>query len=162
MQDKGFSSVFTLALLTRSTTAARKGLGNVPTAQVMNDGIRLSNYLDLLQTHVAVWFPGKRLSINSAYRCPAVNKAVGGSATSDHMKFCAADVEIEGVKPYDLACRIRDNMSGFKQVIYEFGEWVHVAIPQEGVDPIGKLTTAHMGLVDGKRRAIYTNGINRV
>lgn len=162
MQNKGFSSVFTLASLTRSTTAARKGLSNVPEASVIDDGMRLSHYLDLLQTHVAVWYPNKKITVNSAYRSPKVNQAVGGSATSDHMKFCAADIEIDGVSPYDLACHIRDFMTGYKQIIHEFGEWVHVAIPEEGVAPLGKLTTARMGLVDGKRRAIYTSGISRV
>jgi zinc D-Ala-D-Ala carboxypeptidase len=36
-------------------------------------------------------------TVNSGYRCPESNAAVGGSKTSDHCKGQAADIEIDGL-----------------------------------------------------------------
>ena len=36
--------------------------------------------------------------INSAFRRPAVNKAVGGSLTSNHLTGCAADIRVLGME----------------------------------------------------------------
>lgn len=157
-----FSTFFTLQKLTRSDAAIRKGVSNIPADELLNNGIRLSNYLDLVQAHVDIKFPGKKLKISSGYRSPYINSLIGGSKTSDHCKFCAADIELDGVTPYDLACMIRDNLVGFKQLIFEFAEWVHVAIPQEGVEPALQKLTAVMKIVNGKRQAVYSNGINKI
>ena len=46
---------------------------------------------------------GKPVNINSAYRTPAKNKAVGGAAYSQHLYGLAADVSISGVSPKDVA-----------------------------------------------------------
>lgn len=75
--------------------------------------------------------------VSSAYRCPAVNEAIGGSKTSDHCAIgtsCAFDFEIasEEVSNLQLAEWIRDNLE-FKQLILEFYDptegpnsgWVH-------------------------------------
>jgi zinc D-Ala-D-Ala carboxypeptidase len=66
-------------------------------------------------------------------RHPLVNAKVGGSATSDHCKGFAADIEIPGIANADLAEWIKDNCE-FKQLILEFytpgvpdSGWVHVS-----------------------------------
>jgi uncharacterized protein YcbK (DUF882 family) len=46
---------------------------------------------------------GKPVNINSAYRTPAKNKAVGGAAYSQHLYGTAADISISGVSPKDVA-----------------------------------------------------------
>lgn len=158
-----YSKVFTYARLIKSANATRFGIdNNAKSDQVRENGARLSMYLDELQKKIDIEYPGKQLIINSGYRSQRVNELAGGSVTSDHMKFCAADIELDGVDNYEFACFIRDNMTGYKQIIYEFGEWVHVAIPELNVKPLLKLTTAKMGLVAGKRKAIYTNGLSKV
>ena len=69
------------------------------------------------------------INVTSGFRSPAVNSAVGGSATSDHVHGRAADIQCE-----DMATvfkYIRKNLP-FKQLIWEFGtdaqpKWIHVA-----------------------------------
>jgi len=71
--------------------------------------------------------------VNSGFRHPNVNAAVGGSKTSDHCQGQAADIEIPGVANADLAQWIVSNLD-FTQVILEFytpgvpdSGWVHVS-----------------------------------
>jgi len=71
--------------------------------------------------------------LNSGYRSPRVNAAVGGAPTSQHAKGEAADIEIDGVSNLALARWIRDNLA-FDQLIlegYHLGApssgWVHVS-----------------------------------
>lgn len=71
---------FTLKELTRSATAEAKGIDNTPTPEVeKNLTLLVENILDPLRL-----IYGKPITVNSGYRCPELNKAVGGSATSDH------------------------------------------------------------------------------
>ena len=56
--------------------------------------------LNVLQPLRAAW--GKPLALNSGYRCPELNKIVGGRPTSQHLKGEAADVRTDS--PYQLAC----------------------------------------------------------
>jgi zinc D-Ala-D-Ala carboxypeptidase len=67
------------------------------------------------------------------FRHPLVNAKVGGSATSDHCKGFAADIEIPGIANAELAEWIKDNCE-FRQLILEFytvgvpdSGWVHVS-----------------------------------
>jgi hypothetical protein len=70
--------------------------------------------------------------VTSGYRSPEVNKAIGGSATSDHTRGMAADFEVLGVPNKVVAEWVRDNCK-FRQLILEFpganpnDGWVHVA-----------------------------------
>lgn len=74
---------------------------------------------------------GKPLKITSAWRCPRVNKAVGGSKTSAHVNGYAADIQCDD--NYGLFLLICKNLKQLKvdQVIHEHGTdgnpaWVHV------------------------------------
>ena len=79
---------FTIAEMTRSDTADRLGIDNrLPKDLLPNVRRLIAEVLDPLRE----WY-GKPVYINSGYRCEALNKAVGGSATSDHMKGRAADI----------------------------------------------------------------------
>lgn len=79
---------FTLAELTRSATATAKGIDNTPSAEVIGKLEYLAdNVLDKVR---ALW--GAPIIVNSGYRCPALNTAVGGSRTSQHMTGEAADI----------------------------------------------------------------------
>jgi zinc D-Ala-D-Ala carboxypeptidase len=120
---------FTLSEMVKSETAARKGLDNTPgQTEVDNLKALATNVLQKVRDHY-----NKGVKVNSGFRHPEVNAAVGGSRTSDHCKGQAADIEIPGVANADLAEWIVENCD-FRQVILEFytpgipdSGWVHVS-----------------------------------
>lgn len=123
------SANFTLKELTRSDTADRLGIDNTPDDEQI-ESLRLlcENILQPVRDHF-----GKPVKINSGFRCPALNQATGGSATSDHCKGQACDFEIDGVSNPDLAQFIADNLK-YTQLILEFytqgqpnSGWVHAS-----------------------------------
>jgi hypothetical protein len=120
---------FTLEELVKSETALRKGMPNDPTPEVIESLKTLAEQvLQPVRNHY-----GKGVKVNSGYRSPDVNAAVGGSRTSDHCKGQAADIEIPGVPNAELAEWIAKNLK-FTQIILEFytkgvpdSGWVHVS-----------------------------------
>lgn len=123
------SDNFTLHEMAKSETALRLGLDNTPCQHVIvNLRMLCENILQPIRNYFQTG-----VKVNSGYRSPEVNIAVGGSPTSDHCTGMAADIEIPGVSNYDLAVWIRDNLY-FKQLILEFytpgiadSGWVHVS-----------------------------------
>lgn len=119
---------FSLHEMTKSETALRKGLDNEPDdTQQANLKALCENILQKVRDEFG---PTK---VNSGFRHPNVNAAVGGSKTSDHCKGMAADIEVPGVANGDLAQWVADNCE-FRQVILEFytpgipdSGWVHVS-----------------------------------
>ena len=124
---------FSLSEMTKSDTALRLDMDNTPNAaQVENLKTLCEKVLQPVRDHF-----GKGVKVNSGFRHPQVNAAVGGSTTSDHCKGMAADIEIPGVANGDLAQWIVDNLE-FRQVILEFytpgvpdSGWVHVSFNPE-------------------------------
>jgi hypothetical protein len=123
------SANFTLKELTKSDTATRLGLDNTPDDEALEN---LKTLCEKVLQPVREHF-GKSVTVNSAYRSPESNAAVGGSKTSDHCKGMAADIEIVGVANADLAQWIMDNLE-YTQLILEFytpgipdSGWVHVS-----------------------------------
>jgi hypothetical protein len=127
--NQKLSPNFSLAEMIKSETALRHDLDNTPgEAEVANLRKLAENVLQPVRNHY-----GKGVKVNSGYRAPDVNAAVGGSRTSDHCKGQAADIEIPGVANADLAQWVVDNCD-FRQVILEFytpgipdSGWVHVS-----------------------------------
>ena len=120
---------FSLAEMTKSETALRLDLPNDPEPDHLENMKALAE--NVLQP-VRNYF-GMGVKVNSAYRHPDVNKAVGGSTTSDHCKGMAADIEIPGIANAELAEWIQNNLE-FRQLILEFytpgvpdSGWVHVS-----------------------------------
>ena len=120
---------FSLHELSKSETALRMGFDNTPDDEA-TENLRLlcEMVLQPVRDHY-----GKGVKVNSAYRSPESNAAVGGSKTSDHCKGMAADIEIPGVANADLAQFIMDNLN-YTQLILEFytpgipdSGWVHVS-----------------------------------
>lgn len=120
---------FSLHELSKSETALRMGFDNTPDEDA-TENLRLlcEKVLQPVRDHY-----GKGVKVNSAYRSPESNAAVGGSKTSDHCKGMAADIEIPGVANADLAQWIMDNLD-YTQLILEFytpgipdSGWVHVS-----------------------------------
>jgi hypothetical protein len=106
---------FTLEELTKSETALRRGLDNTPTVEVVeNLKVLAEKVLQPVRDHFA-----KGVKVNSGYRAPVVNAAVGGSITSDHCLGMAADIEIPGLPNAELAQWIEANLE-YTQLILEF------------------------------------------
>lgn len=113
---------FTLAELTKSSTAIRRGIDNTPSAEHIANLRQLClNILEPIRAHY-----GSPVRITSGYRNAKLNKAIGGSATSQHCFGQAADFSVEGQSNHEVCKWIRQNLK-FDQLIYEFGEsgWVH-------------------------------------
>ena len=120
---------FSLHELTKSETALRMGFDNTP-GEAETEALRLlcEKVLQPVRDHY-----GKGVKVNSGYRSPESNAAVGGSKTSDHCKGMAADIEIPGVANAELAQWIMDNLE-YTQLILEFytpgipdSGWVHIS-----------------------------------
>ena len=70
---------------------------------------------------------GKPVHVNSAFRSETVNRAVGGTATSQHRLGQAADIHVPGMTSVEVAKTIIALGLPYDQVIEEFGSWVHVS-----------------------------------
>lgn len=124
------SKNFNLAELTKTQV---RNKDNTPDAtQIKNLQALVDNVLQPVRDKFGA------VIVNSGFRSVAVNKAVGGSGTSDHCKGMAADIEIIGMPNRKLAEWIRDNMD-FTQLILEFpgaepnAGWVHVSYDASNV-----------------------------
>lgn len=116
---------FTINELCKSDTAKAKGIDNTPSAEVVKNLTQLVDVvLDPLRKN---W--GAPLRVNSGYRCPALNKAVGGSATSDHLYGYAADITAGSVeKNKELFNLVQKLNLPYRQLINENNyRWVHVS-----------------------------------
>jgi len=131
---------FTIGELIASDIAARKGIDNTPSALVEANLARVAGILEAVRA-----LNGRPVVVSSGYRCKALNTAVGGADNSAHMYGLAADINAPGVSPYDLGLAIIKAGIKFDQIIHEFGEWVHIAVPEQGKNPRGSILTIKKG-----------------
>lgn len=120
---------FTIGELCASTTADARGIKNTPMLQETGNLKALAdNVLDPLRE----WY-GKPIYVNSGYRCPQLNRMVGGKPTSQHLKGEAADITAESKEENrKLFAYIRANLT-FDQLIDEKNfSWVHVSFKRNG------------------------------
>ena len=148
------SANFSLSELTKSETATRNGISNVPSALVIEKLQDLvTNILQPLRAKFGT------VIVTSGYRSPEVNKSVGGSTTSHHCFGYAADFEVLGMDNKELAVYIRDNLT-YTQLILEFytdgqpdSGWVHCSYDAADL----KCQTLTARRVNGRTK--YDNGI---
>ena len=124
------SKNLTLREVTKSDTAIRKGVSNEPNAeQLENLKVLANEVFQKIRDHFGV-----PIKVTSGFRSEALNKLIKGSKTSDHMKGCAIDIDMDGtpdITNVQVFNFIKDNLT-FRQLIWEFGDnnnpdWVHVA-----------------------------------
>jgi len=120
---------FTLEELTHSEIAERQGLDNTPDAIITANLTRLAKFLEEVRRVV-----GKPIMVNSAYRSPKVNEAVGSKPTSQHCNGCAADIKVPGLTPNDVVNFVIKSNIEYDQLIREFDSWVHISIPNNFAD----------------------------
>lgn len=119
------SENFELSEFTDSEKATEKGIVNNPGVKEV---AALQNFATkLLQPLRKVY--GKRMIINSGYRCPELNKAVGGVPTSQHTKGEAADVACEH-PAYLVECLKKSGLD-FDQCI-QYSSFVHLSLKLSG------------------------------
>ena len=116
-----------------STTAKRLGLDNTPNNEQLNNMELIAHEVfEPLRTYV-----GGPIKINSFFRSPKLNKAIGGSSRSQHCKGQAMDIDdtygrMTNAEMYHF---IKEHLD-FDQIIWEFGDddnpdWVHVSYVSE-------------------------------
>ena len=127
------SKNFTLDEFTASDTAKAKGISNIPsTQQVANLCALVHHVLQPLRDAM-----GQEIKIGSGYRCPRLNKAVGGVSNSQHLNGEAADLCIDGdkLKGKRWFDWIKAHVV-FDQLIMEHNAkgsyWVHVSYRADG------------------------------
>jgi len=129
------SANFSMKEFVHSDTAKRKGIDNNPGLEHAEAALELfENIVQPIRDHF-----GTSIFLSSGYRSAALNKAIGGSQTSQHSKGEAVDIDMDGRKGpenEDVFHYIRKNLP-FDQLIWEFGDskrpdWVHVSYKKGG------------------------------
>lgn len=128
------SKNLTLAEVTRSETAKRKGISNMPTPQhIENFKLLAERVFQPIREHF-----GKPIIISSGYRSKELNTAIGGALSSQHCQGEAIDIDMDGtdITNAQVFNYIKDNLE-FDQLIWEFGtdtnpDWVHVSYESTG------------------------------
>ncbi len=124
---------FTLEELVYSQTAERLGIDNTPSQEVISKLTLLCQ--QILQPIRDKY--GKPINVSSGFRCDALNKAVNGSATSQHKYGEAADIVSQendvahNKELFELIVKMIDNGEiTVGQLINEHNyDWIHVSLP---------------------------------
>lgn len=122
---------FTFTEMERSNTAVRHAIDNTAPEEARKN---MAALVDMVLDPVReAW--GKPITVTSGYRCPELNRIVGGSKTSHHMRGMAADIttgnRVENRRLFQL---IQDIGVPFTQLIDENNfSWVHVSLDRADV-----------------------------
>lgn len=137
---------------THSNTATRRGIKNEPSEKHIAAMKALAkNVFEPVRVHF-----DKPIRVNSFFRSGTLNKAIGGSSTSQHCKGEAIDVDAtKGFTNKEIYNYIKDNLE-YDQLIWEFGtdnepDWVHVSYKATGKNRKQQLKASRKG---GK--SVYT------
>ena len=130
---------FTYEELCRSDVAERRGINNRP--RTKEEEKRVIENLKALCMEVLQPlrdYLGKPVVISSGYRCPELNKAVGGVKNSQHMKGEAADIHVENTEHLLKIMHFIMDETDFDQLIWEKNragtQWVHVSYKRVGAN----------------------------
>jgi len=151
---------FTLAEFSHSVTALERGIDNAIPDDLEAEAIKTLKMLQRIRDHLSsVAGRDTPVTLSSGYRCAALNKAVGGSGSSDHLYARAADITAPTFgHPLRIAQTLAPVVSvlGIGQLIYERPKgsdraWIHVStrIPEKPVNRIITITPngARVGIV---------------
>lgn len=146
------SKHLSLEEVTHSDYAVKHNINNIPTeAQLANLKLIAEKVFEPMREHF-----DKPIRVSSGYRSRVLNKAIGGSITSQHCTGQALDIDNSGgeILNAQIFHFIKDNLE-FDQLIWEFGNskepsWVHVSYSKNNRKQILKAKK-----VNGK--STYTN-----
>lgn len=124
-----------LAEVTKSATATRRGIANEPTVEHLENlkAIAENIFQPIRDEFMCPVF------VSSGYRSESLNNAIGGSKTSQHSKGEALDLDADVygvITNADIFHYIEDRLD-YDQLIWEFGtnenpNWVHVSFKKDG------------------------------
>ena len=136
---KKLTEHFSLEELTKTSV---KGFNNIPNASQTNNLKRLCGWLEeLRQEWNNTYGEGNDpIIINSAFRSPAVNRAVGGVPTSNHLTGCAADIRVLGMEQLmryatillDISDKTKENFDELLMERKGNSLWLHFAVRETG------------------------------
>lgn len=118
---------FTLSELKKSVTAEKLGIDNsIPLSIVPNIEILINQVLEPIREYM-----DKPIYVNSGYRCPLLNKAVGGVAGSQHVLGQAADITTR-LRENDLIMEryIEENLVFDQMIVYK--NFIHISYRTTG------------------------------
>ena len=127
-EKMNLSKNLTLEEAITSQSALRLKIDNTPTPEVL---VRMELISKEVFQKVREHF-NKPIRVSSFYRCPKLNKAIGGSKTSQHMTGEAIDIQgTNGLSNSEIFEYIKNNLE-FDQLIWEYGTtsnpaWGHVS-----------------------------------
>ena len=149
--DKTLKLTEHFSLSEMCSTSVQTADHNFPSQEVITNLRRLCGWLEALRAYPdppkgreksLQGGSGSPIYINSGYRSPAVNKAVGGVATSNHLTGCAADIRCTGLEQalryaaylLDIS---KERGESFDEIIIEHrvktgNYWVHFAVRASG------------------------------
>lgn len=137
---------FTLYEMTYSDTALAEGIDNAPDDAALRE-------LQLLTRRtlepVRLLLGALPILINSGYRCPELNEAVGGATNSAHLSGAAADIVCpEFGTPLEICRLLEPYLRGLQidQLIHENDAWVHIGRAVEGAIPRCECLTIDNGM----------------
>ena len=136
---RNLSEHFTLEEMCRTSV---KGFNNIPNAAQTNNLKRLCGWLEKLRLEWNSRYGDgdDPIIINSAFRSSAINKAVGGSATSNHLSGCAADIRVLGMEQLmryatillDISDKTKENFDELLMERKGNSLWLHFAVRETG------------------------------
>lgn len=118
-----------------SSTADKNGIKNEPSLDARatierNINLLVDNVLDPIRDKFCA-----PVIITSGYRCPRVNKLVGGANNSQHMSGCAADFHIKGftyLMMRQVFLNVYDTMEFDQLIYYRSKNIIHVSYVENG------------------------------
>lgn len=124
---------FTISELCESDTARAKSIRNIPFTLEVLDNLHL--LITECLNPIRECF-GKPIYVNSGYRCAELNKAVGGVATSQHLRGEATDIRGANDAETEQIYNIAKSLGRFDQLLFESNgkgvKWVHLSYKKNG------------------------------
>ena len=114
---------FSISELVKSDTAQKNFIDNSPNLTALDNMLNLIFFcLQPLRDKL-----GKPIIISSGYRCPKLNKLVGGVSNSQHLLGQAVDFKVSGMTIQQVIEFIRKSGIEYDQCINEYNRWVHLS-----------------------------------
>lgn len=157
LNEARLSQHFTLGEFIRSATANKLSIDNTAPLEVLTNLKRLAQCCEQIRMEL----DGAPMMISSGYRCPDLNKAVGGSTISRHLMGLACDFTAPQFgTPLAICKKLAKSRIEFDQLILEFSaraNWVHFGIAAAGQQPRRQVLTINnkrttMGLLMDEKK----------
>lgn len=121
---KQLSQHFSYYEMTRSDTADRLKIDNTPNDEQLANLIHACDRME----KVREFFRNKSIRVSSGFRCKELNRAVGGSINSDHVKGHAIDFNVNGLSPKGaFKLLAKEQPFDWDQLILEYNRWIHIS-----------------------------------